>query len=43
MILIVDDDYDIASLIRISIEKLGLTAIPFTEPLEALKERITPS
>ena len=38
MILIVDDDYDIASLITISIEKLGLSAIFFTEPLEALKE-----
>ncbi|HEY7573058.1 MAG TPA: response regulator [Nitrososphaeraceae archaeon] len=38
MILIVDDDYDVASLIRISIEKLGLTAISFTEPLEALKD-----
>jgi len=38
MILIVDDDYDIASLIRISIEKLGLSALSFTEPLEALKE-----
>lgn len=38
LILIVDDDFDIASLIRIDIEKLGISTISFTDPLEALKE-----
>lgn len=37
MILIVDDDFDIASLIRISLEKAGLFASSFTDPLLALE------
>ena len=38
MILIVDDDYDIASLIKIILEKAGLFASFFTDPLMALVE-----
>lgn len=38
MILIVDDDYDIASLINISLKKAGFIASVFTEPLAALEE-----
>jgi CheY-like chemotaxis protein len=38
LILIIDDDFDIASLIRISLEKLGLSVTCFADPLEALKE-----
>jgi len=38
MILIVDDDYDIAFLIKISLEKVGLFASFFTDPLMALDE-----
>lgn len=38
MILIVDDDYDIASLIRISLEKVGLFVSSFTDPLLALEK-----
>ncbi|HEY7108396.1 MAG TPA: response regulator [Nitrososphaeraceae archaeon] len=38
MILIVDDDYDIACLIKISLEKIGLRASLFTDPLVALDE-----
>lgn len=37
-ILIVDDDFDIASLITISIEKLGLSVTYFADPFEALME-----
>jgi CheY-like chemotaxis protein len=37
-ILIVDDDFDIASLITISIDKLGVSVTCFADPLEALKE-----
>ena len=38
MILIVDDDCDIASLIRISLEKMGFSASSFTHPYSALEE-----
>jgi DNA-binding NtrC family response regulator len=38
MILIIDDDYDIASLVRISLEKVGHSAVSFTNPLSALEE-----
>ena len=38
MILIVDDDYDIAFLIRIGLEKIGLSAVSFTDPYLALEE-----
>jgi DNA-binding NtrC family response regulator len=38
MIVIVDDDYDIAKLMRISLEKAGLSTISFTDPSAALKE-----
>jgi DNA-binding NtrC family response regulator len=38
MILIVDDDYDIASLVRINVEKVGHSAASFTNPLSALDE-----
>ncbi len=38
LILIVDDDCDIASLVRISLEKIGLSAISFTDPHSALEE-----
>jgi DNA-binding NtrC family response regulator len=38
MILIVDDDYDIASLVRISLERIDLAAVSFTNPLSALEE-----
>lgn len=37
LILVVDDDYDIASLIRISLEKVGLSASSFTDPSIALE------
>lgn len=37
MILIVDDDYDIASLIRFGLEKVGLSASSFSNPLMALE------
>lgn len=32
-----DDDFDIASLIKVSLEKVGLSALPFINPLEALE------
>ena len=32
----VDDDFDIASLITISIDKLGVSVTCFADPLEAL-------
>jgi DNA-binding NtrC family response regulator len=38
MIVIVDDDYDIAKLMKISLEKVGLSTISFTDPLMALEE-----
>ena len=38
MILIVDDDFDIASLIKISLEKADLFVSSFADPLVALKE-----
>lgn len=38
MILIVDDDYDIASLVRISLEKVGFSSSSFTNPLLALEK-----
>jgi CheY-like chemotaxis protein len=38
LILIVDDDYDIASLIRIGVEKMGFSASSFTDPSSALDE-----
>jgi DNA-binding NtrC family response regulator len=38
MILIVDDKYDIASLIKISLEKAGFFISAFTDPIAALEE-----
>jgi len=38
MLLIVDDDSDIASLIRTSLDKAGLIAYSFTDPIMALEE-----
>lgn len=38
MILIVDDDFDIASLIKIGLEKADLFVSSFADPLVALKE-----
>jgi two-component system catabolic regulation response regulator CreB/two-component system response regulator ChvI len=38
LILIVDDDYDIASLIRIGLEKMSFSASSFTDPYSALEE-----
>jgi two-component system response regulator SaeR len=38
LILIVDDDSDIASLVRIGVEKVGLSAVSFTNPYSALEE-----
>lgn len=38
LILIVDDDYDIASLVRIGVEKIGLAAASFADPYSALEE-----
>jgi DNA-binding NtrC family response regulator len=38
MILIVDDDYDIASLVRISLKKVGHYAASFTDSFAALEE-----
>jgi two-component SAPR family response regulator len=38
MILIVDDDFDITSLIKISLEKADLFVSSFADPLVALKE-----
>jgi two-component SAPR family response regulator len=38
MIIVIDDDYDIASLIKIGLEKAGLSASAFTEPLTALED-----
>jgi DNA-binding response OmpR family regulator len=38
MILIVDDDYDVASLIKIGLHKIGFTASSFTDPLLALEK-----
>jgi DNA-binding NtrC family response regulator len=37
-LLVVDDDQDIASLIKISLEKIGLLVSSFTDPLLALEE-----
>ena len=36
--IVVDDDYDIASLIRIGLEKMGLSAYSFTDSSSALDE-----
>ncbi len=38
LLLVVDDDQDIASLIKISLEKIGLLVSSFTDPLLALEE-----
>jgi DNA-binding NtrC family response regulator len=38
MILIVDDDHDIASLIKISLDKAGFFTSAFIDPLAALEE-----
>jgi DNA-binding NtrC family response regulator len=38
LLLVVDDDYDIAFLIRICIENMGLSVSSFTDPLSALEE-----
>ena len=44
MILIVDDDYDIVLLMKLSLEKAGLSVSYFTDPLMALETfRHTPS
>ena len=44
MILIVDDDYDIVLLMKLSLEKAGLSVPYFTDPLMALDTfRHTPS
>lgn len=40
LILIVDDDYDVASLIKISLETDGFSAPCFTDPIAALEELI---
>jgi DNA-binding NtrC family response regulator len=37
-LLVIDDDYDIASLIRIGLEKIGLSVSSFTDPLLAFEE-----
>jgi CheY-like chemotaxis protein len=37
-LLVVDDDYDIASLIKIGLEKIGLSVSSFTDPLLAIEE-----
>jgi DNA-binding NtrC family response regulator len=37
-LLVVDDDYDIASLIKISLEKISLLVSSFTDPLLAVEE-----
>jgi CheY-like chemotaxis protein len=34
----VDDNYDIATLIKFSLKKVGLSAVSFTDPLAALEE-----
>ena len=38
LLLVVDDDYDIASLIMIDFEKIGLSVSSFTNPSSALEE-----
>jgi DNA-binding response OmpR family regulator len=38
LLLIVDDDCDIASLIKISLENMGLSVSSFTDPLLAIEE-----
>ena len=38
LLLVVDDDYDIASLIKIDLEKIGLSVSSFTDPSLALEE-----
>lgn len=38
MLLIIDDDYDIVSLIKISLEKGGFSTSCFTDPISALEE-----
>jgi DNA-binding NtrC family response regulator len=38
LLLVVDDDYNIASLIRIGLEKIGFLVSSFTDPLLALEE-----
>ena len=38
MLLVVDDDHDIASLIKIGLEKIGLSVSSFTDPLLAFEE-----
>ena|SRR5215831_17337743 len=38
LLLVVDDDYDIASLIRIGLEKFGLSVTSFTDPYLAFEE-----
>jgi DNA-binding NtrC family response regulator len=37
-LLIVDDDYDIASFVKTSVEKMGLSVSSFTDPSLALEE-----
>jgi two-component SAPR family response regulator len=38
LLLVVDDDHDIASLIKVGLEKIGLLVSSFTDPLLALEE-----
>jgi DNA-binding response OmpR family regulator len=38
LLLVVDDDYDITSLIKIGLEKIGLMVSSLTDPLLALEE-----
>jgi CheY-like chemotaxis protein len=38
LLLVVDDDHDIASLIKIGLEKIGLLVSSFTDPLLAIEE-----
>jgi DNA-binding NtrC family response regulator len=38
LLLIVDDDYDIVSLVKISLEKDGFSTSCFTDPISALEE-----
>jgi DNA-binding NtrC family response regulator len=38
LLLVVDDDYDIASFVKIGLEKMGLSVSSFTNPSSALEE-----
>ena len=38
LLLVVDDDYDITSLVKIGLEKIGLLVSSFNDPLSALEE-----